>query len=461
MEKLIDMEFLQPTIAFIIVIGVLVFIHELGHFLAARWTGMRADVFAIGMGPRVMGWNPKTGFSFGKLPADLELDGGTDYRLCALPIGGYVKILGMVDESMDTDFAGRPAEPYEFRSKKNWQKAIVLSAGVIMNFLLAIVVFWLLPLFYGHEEMATTKIAWVDPTSTVAASGFASGDKVISVDGVAVSTWEDCAEQLGLSTNTGMRKVVVQREGVTRTIELASADLVRSMAAGQGLGLYPSDMKIVFGGVVTLSPAGRAGVQAGDVVLAVDSMPVRALPQFQRYVRAHASKPITLHVERNGTPMPVNLTVGSDSTIGVQLEGSYVGPRKTETFAVFESLTMAVSETGNTIAMIGTSVTHVFRGTVSVKQSFGGPIQIAKMASRSSDLGLEAFLRFMALISISLGVMNLLPLPGLDGGHLVFVGIEAVIRREISTNVKIRFQQVGIALLLILMAFVFYLDLTR
>ena len=146
-----------------------------------------------------------------------------------------------------------------------------------MNFLLAIVVFWLLPLFYGHEEMATTKIAWVDPTSTVAASGFASGDKVISVDGVAVSTWEDCAEQLGLSTNTGMRKVVVQREGVTRTIELASADLVRSMAAGQGLGLYPSDMKIVFGGVVTLSPAGRAGVQAGDVVLAVDSMPVLSL----------------------------------------------------------------------------------------------------------------------------------------------------------------------------------------
>ena len=159
------MDIIQPTIAFIIVIGVLVFVHELGHFLAAKWTGMRADVFAIGMGPRVFGWNRKLGFTFGKVPADLDLHGGTDYRLCALPIGGYVKILGMVDESMDTDFAGLPPQPYEFRSKKNWQKAFVLSAGVIMNFILAILVFWLLPLFYGHEEMATTRVAWVDPSS--------------------------------------------------------------------------------------------------------------------------------------------------------------------------------------------------------------------------------------------------------------------------------------------------------
>ena len=135
------MEILQSTLAFIVVIGVLVFVHELGHFLAALWTGMRADVFALGMGPRVIGWNRLTGFSFGKLPENLELGEHTDYRLCALPIGGYVKILGMVDESMDTDFAGQPPQPYEFRSKKNWQKALVLSAGVIMNFLLAITVF--------------------------------------------------------------------------------------------------------------------------------------------------------------------------------------------------------------------------------------------------------------------------------------------------------------------------------
>jgi regulator of sigma E protease len=455
------MEFLQPTIAFIIVIGILVFVHELGHFLAARWTGMRADVFAIGMGPRVMGWNRLTGFSFGKLPADIDLGEHTDYRLCALPIGGYVKILGMVDESMDTEFAGRPPQPYEFRSKKNWQKAIVLSAGVFMNFILAIAVFWLLPLFYGHEEMATTRVAWVDPRSIAASAGMATGDRILSVDGVTVETWDDMAEALGGPSTVTARRIDVDRGGERRTVRLESATIVKAIADGDGLGIYPSDIRITLGGVVTLSPAGRAGLQSGDVVLAADSMPVRAVVQFQRYIRSHAGLPITLHVERQGATLPVTVTVGADSTIGIQLEGAYVGEKRTEEFAVFEALGMAVNETVGTVSMIGASVAHVFRGTVSVKQSFGGPIRIAQMASRSSDLGLEAFLRFMALISISLGVMNLLPLPGLDGGHLVFVGIEAVIRREIPTNIKIRFQQVGIALLLLLMAFVFYIDLSR
>lgn len=455
------MEFLQPTIAFIVVIGVLVFVHELGHFLAAKWTGMRADVFALGMGPRLVGWNRKTGLTFGKVPADLELDGGTDYRLCAFPIGGYVKIIGMVDESMDTEFAGREAQPFEFRSKKNWQKTIVLSAGVFMNFVLAILVFWLLPLAYGHSEMATTRVAWVDPSSPIASAGLGSGDKILQVDGVPVHSWEDLSESIGLSAGGDTKTLDVDRDGVRMRIDLRTSEVVKAMARGAGLGMYPSDMKTVFGTVITLAPAGRAGFSAGDIVLAVDSTPVRAVTQFQGYVRSHAGKSIRVHIDRNGTTIPIDVTVGSDSTIGVQLESSYVGPRHEEQFAVFEALSMAVVETGNTVGLIGTSVAHVFRGTVTVKQSFGGPIRIAQMASRSSDLGIEAFLRFMALISISLGVMNLLPLPGLDGGHLVFVGIESIIRREISTAVKIRFQQVGIALLLILMALVFYVDLTR
>lgn len=455
------MDFIQPTIAFIIVIGVLVFVHELGHFLTAKWTGMRADVFALGMGPRLFGWNRKMGLTIGKVPADLDLEGGTDYRLCLLPLGGYVKILGMVDESMDTDFAGRPPEPYEFRTKKNWQKTIVLSAGVIMNFLLAIVVFWLLPLFYGHTEMATTSIAYVEPTSVMAGTGMAAGDRIISVDGAQVQTWEDLSEMISLSAGTGTRSIVVDRNGSRRTFSLASTEIVRTMAQGRGLGIYPSNMKISFGGVVTLSPAGKAGLKTGDVVLAVDSMPARALSQFQAYVRSHAGMPIVVHIDRSGTTMPVIVTVGTDSTIGVQLEASYNGPVLSEVFNVVESLVMAVKETGNTIGMIGSSVAHIFRGTVTVKQSFGGPIRIAQLASRSSDQGLDVFLRFMALISISLGVMNLLPLPGLDGGHLVFVAIESITRKEISTNIKIRFQQVGITLLLLLMAFVFYVDLTR
>jgi regulator of sigma E protease len=190
-------------------------------------------------------------------------------------------------------------------------------------------------------------------------------------------------------------------------------------------------------------------------------MPVRSLFQFQRYIRSHAGTVMTVHVDRDGQPRPITVAVSTDSTIGVQLETEYVGERRRETFSVFEALSRSARQTSTTIAMIGTSVAHVVQGTVGVRESFGGPIRIAQMASRSRDLGIEAFLRFMALISISLGVMNLLPLPGLDGGHLVFVAIEAVIRREIPTSVKIRIQQVGMAMLLALMAFVLYLDLSR
>lgn len=455
------MEILQSTLAFIVVIGVLVFVHELGHFLAALWTGMRADVFALGMGPRVIGWNRLTGFSFGKLPENLELGEHTDYRLCALPIGGYVKILGMVDESMDTDFAGQPPQPYEFRSKKNWQKALVLSAGVIMNFLLAITVFTGFFLVDGELTWNTTRIAYVEPTSMMASVGVQSGDRVVAIDTAAVGTWQDVERNITLSSATGQRFMIVERNGERMTLPFAAGDVMRAITEKKGLGLSPSDVRVIIGNVITLGPAGSAGVVMGDVVLAVDSTPVRALPQFQSYIKAHAGRTIRMHVERDGQPRPLDVAVNADGKIMVELRGEYVGPEQRLTYGPIDAITRGVEQTGTTIVMIGTSVAHIVNGSVGVRESFGGPIRIAEMAGQSSERGARDFIAFMALISISLGVMNLLPLPGLDGGHLVFVGIESIIRREISTTVKMRFQQVGIALLLLLMVFVFYLDLTR
>lgn len=455
------MDFLQPLISFLIVIGVLVFVHELGHFLAAIWTGMRADVFALGMGPRVLGWNKLQGFSFGKLPDDLELGEHTDYRLCAFPIGGYVKIIGMIDESFDTEFTEKTPQPYEFRSKGALAKTLVLSAGVLMNFLLAIVVFASLTLSFGHEEMATTRIGWVEASSPLAKSGVMPGDRILEIDGKTVDTWGDMTEALAVASNTSDRTVLLQREAGRMMIRIKGQDLVRALTAEAGLGIYPDNVTVRIGDVISGRPADKAGFKAGDIPLAVDTMPIRSVVQFQQYIRQHASRSMTVHVDRDGTPRPITVQVSKDSTIGVQLEAEYTGPKRVETFSVSEALTSAVRQTGQTISMIGSSVAHVVQGTVSVKESFGGPIRIAQMASRSSDLGIESFLRFMALISISLGVMNLLPLPGLDGGHLVFVGIEAIIRRELPTAFKIRVQQIGVALLLMLMVFVLYLDITR
>lgn len=455
------MEIVQSALAFIVVIGVLVFVHELGHFLAAIWTGMRADVFALGMGPRVVGWNRITGLTFGKLSDDVVLGEHTDYRLCALPIGGYVKILGMVDESMDTDFAGQPPQPYEFRSKKNWQKALVLSAGVIMNFLLAIAVFTTFFIVDGELTWNTTRVAYVEPTSVMASAGMQSGDRVLAIDTATVATWQDVERGLTLSSATGNRFMIVERNGARVTLPFAAGDVMRAITEKKGLGVAPSDVRVIMGNVITLGPAGKAGIKMGDVVLAVDSTPVRALSQFQSYIKGHAGTTIRLHVERDGQPRPIDVAVNPEGKIMVELRGEYVGPESRLTYGPIDALTRGVEQTGATIVMIGTSVAHIVNGSVGVRESFGGPIRIAEMAGQSSERGLRDFIAFMALISISLGVMNLLPLPGLDGGHLVFVGIESIIRREIPTNIKMRFQQVGIALLLLLMVFVFYLDLTR
>lgn len=453
---------MTTILIFILLIGILVFVHELGHFLTARWTGMRADVFAVGMGPRMLGWNPKTGFSFGPLPPDLELEGQTDYRLCWLPIGGYVKIIGMVDESLDTDHLRQEPKPWEFRSKKHWQKAIVLSGGVIMNILLAVGIFMSLLMAVGEEEHLVTTVAYVETGSVAARAGMVSGDKILSIDGDLVDSWEGVTKGLLVATPGTTRVVKVRSAaGPHRTVRIESDDVIQAMSAQQGLGLYPTGARVVLEAVDALRPGGRAGLKAGDVVLAIDSVPIRAGVQMQQYVRSHANDTIVMHVERDGNVLAKNVVVGKDGLIQVQIGGTFEVPTRSTTYGPIEAMGMAIDQVGGTIATIGSSFAAVFQGTLGVRQSFGGPIRIAEMAARSSELGLEPFLRFMALISISLAVMNILPLPGLDGGHLVFVGIEAIIRREIPTNIKIRVQQVGIFMLLALMAFVFYLDLTR
>lgn len=454
------MELLTTILSFLLVIGVLVFVHELGHFLTAIWTGMRADVFALGMGPRMMGWNRRTGFTFGKLPENLELGDDTDYRICWFPIGGYVKIVGMVDESFDTDFKDRAPEHYEFRSKKNWQKALVLVAGVAMNVLFAIGVFTMMSYIYGEERLATTSVAYVEPASPFQQAGLQSGDKIVAVNGQGVTTWNEITEQIANAKHDNLTIALEGSRGA-RHISVNAADVHAYLSEGMGLGIIPSGMKTIVAGVISGRPAEKAGLEAGDAILAVDSIPLNATRQLTQYITAHPGKQITLHIERKDSVRPIPVTVGSDGLIGIETGATYDGPMHRTSFGLAESFSRSFSDVGSTVVMIGRSVAMVFQGTVSVKQSFGGPLQIAKMAERSRELGMEPFLRFMGLISISLAVMNLLPLPGLDGGHLVFVGIESIIRREIPTMVKIRFQQVGMALLLALMAFVLYLDITR
>lgn len=457
------MDFLQNLVSFIIVIGVLVFVHELGHFLAALWTGMRADVFALGMGPRVLGWNKINGFTFGKLSEEVQSQLGvnTDYRLCALPIGGYVKILGMVDESMDNEFASKEPQPYEFRSKGALARAFVLSAGVIMNLLLALLFFWTILVAYGREDVATTTVGYVQRGSLADSLGFMSGDRVASINGVQRAEWGSVYEGIVSLEETADRKVLVNRNGSQILITVPASRIVGAIAEQRDIGIYPDGVIVKIEGVMANTPAAKGKMQSGDVVIDANGERIMAVTQLQKIIKARAGSSLLINVQRGQQVIPVSVDVPQNGPIGVQLSQDFTGKRIKVTYEPLTAMSMAWDRTIGTVGAFISSVTHVIEGTLTVKQTFGGPIRIAQMAGQQSTLGLDAFLGFMAGLSVSLAVINLLPLPGLDGGHLVFVAIEAVLRREISTTVKIRVQQVGMTLLLALMAYIFYLDLTR
>jgi len=448
-----------PIIAFIIVIGVLVFVHEMGHFLAARMTGMRADIFSIGMGPRLMGWNRKTGFTLGKLPEDIDLGPDTDYRLCWLPIGGYVRILGMIDESFDTEFAKKPVQPYEFRSKKNWQKAFVLSAGVIMNILFAVCVFAGLLLVNGTDLPRSTTVAWVEPNTAAHRANLTAGDSIESIDGIAVHNWGGVVDALARTTS-GTRVIQVRRGTEHYVARITSDDIVKGLADQQGLGIDIA-MSLVFGAISPGSPASRANVEAGDTVIAADGQPIHSVRQFQTIVRSNAGKSIVLALKRQDSILSSQVSVGPDSTIGVALGAAYIGPIDHKDYNLFEATGQGMKSVLGTVDLIWSTLKRVFRGVVAPDKALGGPLTIAMQAGQSFSAGAVPFLSFMALISVSLAFMNVLPLPGLDGGHLLIVAIESVLRRELSTKVKIRIQQVGVFLLLTLMAGILVMELRK
>jgi regulator of sigma E protease len=453
------MEILEKVLYFGIVIGVLVTIHELGHFLAARLTGTRADVFSLGMGSRLFGWNKITGFTFGKLPDDWEGNGHTDYRLSIFPIGGYVKIVGMVDESMDTDFVEKPAQPWEFRSKNTLQKAFMISAGVIMNFLLAILIFGGIAFFEGKTAAGTTTVAYVEPNSPAQETGFKSGDKITAIDGKAVNTWDEVMQKLALKNSVS--RVELEREGAKQTINVSGAKFFNALTNQQSVGLNPSGTKTVIQIVETLRPAGKAGLKAGDTIISINNQPVLTNAQFMNIVSSNKETAMPFEWKRGDRTMQAMIAPDKTGKIGVQIGQDYTGPIVKTSFGFFESLKIGWDQMIGSIKLLVLNIIKIFQGEVSFKQSMGGPVAIAKMATQSAELGISMFLVFMAHLSVTLAVMNILPLPALDGGHLVFIILEGVFRREIPAKIKIGFQQVGVFMLLALMVFVMYNDLTR
>ncbi|MBN8573335.1 MAG: RIP metalloprotease RseP [Candidatus Kapabacteria bacterium] len=442
---------------FIKLIIIIVGVHEFGHFIAARMTGMRADVFAIGMGRRLFGWNKITGFTWGNLPEDWDGGGHTDYRLCLLPIGGYVKIRGMIDESMDTDQMATKPEPWEFRSKNAAQKAFVLSAGVIMNFILAIAIYTGHAFFVGKDYTATTTVAHVAHGTIAKQAGFMKGDRIRSVNGVKVENWDEFYRSVTLIDLGSDKQVEVSRDGLiggTAVITLRGNDLLAIVSGKQPFGLYKENSSVIIGDIESYSPAEKAGIKGGDTILSIKNVPMVAIEQMQRMVAAHKEKKIPITYKHKNTIIDTMITPTNEGRIGVQIGEVYTGATVHRSYGIGEALMVGLNETWGAVKTMGDFVGNIASGAMSASENVGGPIEIATMAKRASDSGWDAFLIFTALISVNLGIINLLPIPALDGGHLVVVCIEAILRRELSLKAKTIIQQIGMFILFGLMGFV-------
>ena len=455
------MEIIKTIFYFLVVISVLVVIHELGHFLAARISKMRVDIFSLFMGYRIFGYNKKTGFTFGNLPEDFDGEGYCDYRFSLIPFGGYVKISGMIDESFDTKFATTEPQPYEFRAKNPFQKAFAISGGVIMNLLLAWGVFALIVFSKGDTEYLTTKIGYVDKGSITEKIGLMAGDEIISINGKEIKSWNSLIENITIKDLGDAKDIRLIRNSATINVNVHGDSIVKSMSNKMLLGIYPENQNLIIMDLETMKGAGKAGIKAGDTLLLADGHRLFAAAQLRSVLQGFKDKKVFMSWKRDNTIINDSVKADADGLLGIQLAEIYRGPKREITYGLISSIGNGWTMTLKTVGLFWATLEQIFSGNMSAKTALGGPIMIAKQASQQADMGILNLLNFIALLSVTLAVINILPFPALDGGHLVIIIIEGIFRKEIPLKIKMGIQQVGFFALMALMAFVIYNDIVR
>jgi regulator of sigma E protease len=450
------MSLLHTIIAFIVALGLLIVVHEYGHYLVARWCGVKVLRFSVGFGRPL-------------LTRQIGRD-RTEWVIAAIPFGGYVKML---------DEREAPVEARElhraFNRQSVWRRFAIVVAGPLANFLFAIAVYAGL-FMYGLPE-ARPVLGTPLAASVAADAGLRAGDTVRAVDGEPITTWQELRWRVLQSAlqRAPLRLEVVNEKGHLRDavldLGLFPADDVESDALERiGLRLYRPPLDPVIGQVVRGGAAERAGLAAGDRVVFADGKPVESWEALVAAVQAKPEMPLTLTIERDGARrtlevVPASVAAG-DKRIGrigaaPQVPASHADKMLIRVqHGVAESLWKAVVKTGDIAVFSLKMLGKMLLGEVSWKH-LSGPVTIADFAGQSAAMGWVSYLTFLALISISLGVLNLLPIPLLDGGHLMYYAIEIVKGKPVSERAMELGQRVGLALLLVMMAFAFYNDLNR
>ncbi|TCC92051.1 RIP metalloprotease RseP [Pedobacter frigiditerrae] len=443
-------------------LSILVILHELGHFLAARAFGIKVEKFYLFFDA----WGFKL-FSF-KV-------GETEYGVGWLPLGGYVKISGMIDESMDTEQMALPAEPWEFRSKPAWQRLIVMLGGIIVNVLVGIFIFWILTFKYGEDYITNDKLVnGVSPGIIGKEIGIQTGDRILAINGNKVVRFN---ELISSKVLLGSPKLTVSRNG--QAVDLKVPETVLNSISEYGIQEFVAPRmetkkiksvadhtpeKVSFWKKIrgvqpakSVAPAFDAGVKAGDSVLAVNGTPVRFRDEIVAAAEKSAGKVITLTVWRNGKALDLKPKVAADGTLGVVF-GIKALHETHVSYGFLESFSVGTTKAWTTFADNGKGIWKMITGKVSAR-NISSPIGIAQVYG--SEFEWENFWRLTGLISMALAFMNLLPIPALDGGHVVFLIIEMIIRRPLSDKFMERAQVVGFVILLSLMVFAFGNDILK
>src|SRR5262245_3856468 len=450
------MSLLNTVVAFVVALGVLIVVHEYGHYLVARLCGVKVLRFSVGFGRPLALWR--------------RGPDRTEWVIAAVPFGGYVK---MLDER---EGAVAPHEAHRaFNRQSVWRRTAIVIAGPLFNLAFAVVVYAGL-FMYGLPE-ARPMLAEPPPGTPAAAAGLHSGDTVKAVEGTAIGTWQELrwrVLQAALQRETLRLEVQSERGHLAEAkLDLSGypTDEVETDALDRvGLRLYRPRLDAVIGQVVGGSPAERAGLAQGDRVVRAGDKPIESWENLVGEIRAHPGKPLELLVENDGKTRMVELTPESvaagEARIGRIGAAPFIPPAHAERMLVtvqhgfFGSFAKAFAKTWDISVFSLKMLGRMLMGQLSWKH-LSGPVTIADFAGQSAQAGWISYLTFLALISISLGVLNLLPIPLLDGGHLMYYAIEIVKGSPVSERAMELGQRVGLALLIVMMAFAFYNDLNR
>lgn len=447
------MEVIQSAISLVLTLGILVTVHEFGHFWVARRCGVRVLRFSVGFGKPLFMWKGKT---------------GTEYALAAIPLGGYVKMLdereGAVPEHLLHE---------AFGSKSVYQRIAIAAAGPLANFLFAIAAYWLM--FFLGFSVVIPKVGEIIQDSPAYEAGVPVGSQITHVNGSPVYGWRDVV--MGLVPHigdTGSLSLVVDDNGVSSPYALQLDDWMRGRDSADllpGLGVVPYRPVIapLINTVVSDGPADISGMLKGDLVRSVDGALIEDWYALVEKVQVSAGDQLIVDVERPGVEGLVALTIipaasgeSDRGKIGVGV-APFKYPEElisTVRFGLLDSASSAIDQTWSDVSMTFGALKKMLVGLISL-DNLSGPITIAQVANQSISSGTEEFLRFLALLSISLGVLNLLPIPVLDGGHILFYLIEAVRGKALSEKTQMAGFKIGVSLVLMLMAVAFYNDIMR